>query len=316
MGLLPIASPLVSYVFIKEDKQMKRTFTILLILSFAVIILLGPEASSKAAEQKDKSTQANDVPKRRHKRFELPDEKVDRIINRLKETDPEKAEELAKPRTEDPEKFKAELKEAVRAGVVKRVGPRKKPAVKPDFGPGVRQGAWHSGPKDEISDLMNKKYDEHLEWLRENYPQQAETLSKLKENQPDTYREQIALSLKEYGEIAEASKNNPQLAEMLKEGLGLKEQRDKLLEKIRVTTDEGEKEKLVRELEGVVSRNFALVAKRKQIEHEQLLKKLEKLQEKIKQSEAEVKKWEDAKFRNKETKAHVEDLISGKENLK
>ncbi|MHC4456615.1 MAG: hypothetical protein ACYS0I_05895, partial [Planctomycetota bacterium] len=137
-----------------------------------------------------------------------------------------------------------------------------------------------------------------------------------KEKEPDTYRERLRLSLGKYGRIAEASKNNPQLATVLKEDLELKEHAEKLLEEFRTTSDEDKKKKLGKELEQVIGSRYDLSVKKKQIKHEQLLKKLEELRQKVKESEADIQKWIDAKFKNEKVNAAVEGLTTGKEQLK
>jgi flagellar motor protein MotB len=119
--------------------------------------------------------------------------------------------------------------------------------------------------------------------------------------------------LKKYRRIFEAEKENPELAKVLKEDLELKEKRNKLLRRIRASTNDAEKKRLTKELEEVVSSRFDLIVKRKQIEYEQLSKKLEKLKEQVKRSEAEVEKWENVK--DKEVKQRLEELISRAEKF-
>jgi hypothetical protein len=70
------------------------------------------------------------------------------------------------------------------------------------------------------------------------------------------------------------------------------------------------------QLNEVVGKRFDLIVKRKQIEYERLLEKLEKLKKEVKESEAEVDKWNDAKFKQENVKTRVEDLVSGKEKFR
>ena len=161
-----------------------------------------------------------------------------------------------------------------------------------------------------IRERARERYAEYIEWLEENYPEEAEKLAELRESKPELYMRQIALSLKKYGRIAEAAKENPQLAEVLKESLQLTKQRDKLIRKIRKATDEDEKKKMVEELKEVISSKFDLIVKRKQMAYEQLRKELEKLQKEVKKNEAEAEKWKDPEFKNESVKARVEELIS------
>ena len=68
-------------------------------------------------------------------------------------------------------------------------------------------------------DVFWKCRNEHIEWLEQNYPDEAKKLAELREKDPGLYMRKLGLSLKKYGKIAEASRENPQLAEVLKEDL-------------------------------------------------------------------------------------------------
>ena len=84
---------------------------------------------------------------------------------------------------------------------------------------------------------------------------------------------QLGLSLKKYGRIAEAARENPRLAEVLKKDLELRQQQDKLLEEIKAAGDK-DKEELVKDLKEVLNNRFDVIVERKQIEYEQLSKSL------------------------------------------
>ncbi|MBA7708375.1 hypothetical protein ES703_117273 [subsurface metagenome] len=94
----------------------------------------------------------------------------------------------------------------------------------------------------------------------------------------------------------------------------LKGKRDKLLGKIRAASDKDEKKELVENLEEVISSRFDLIVRRKQVEYEQLHKKLEKLQKRVKQSEAEVEKWK--KVKSEKVKERLKELISRSEKFR
>ena len=121
------------------------------------------------------------------------------------------------------------------------------------------------------------------------------------------------LSKKQYGRIAEATRENPKLAKVLKEDLELKKKRDKLLGRIRAVSDEKKKKELTAQLEEIVGDRFDLIVRRKQIRYEQLRKKLEKLKKQVKQSEAEVEKWNELK--DEKVKERLEELISQTEKF-
>ena len=111
------AAPDGSVISLSEGKEMRRTYSTQFVLLLATIMLLSCGVFSEAAENKDKSN----APDSAQPQPGLSEERVDRIINRLKQTDSEKAEELEKLRQEDPEKFKAELNETMRARFAEKV---------------------------------------------------------------------------------------------------------------------------------------------------------------------------------------------------
>jgi myosin heavy subunit len=162
---------------------------------------------------------------------------------------------------------------------------------------------------------MPWRYDKYLNWLKENYAEEAKKLAELSTKDIDLYSKQLKLSLKKYGRIAEAAIENPQLAAVLKEDLALKQQQDKLLGQIKTAGDK-EKEELVKELKEVLNHRFDAILKRKQIEYEQLLKKLERLKKEVEQRNAKVEKWKDAGFKNESVKARLEELLSKTDEFK
>jgi len=322
---------------------MKTNYGKILVLIVSAAILLAAPLPCRAGENKEENIWREDRPRwgLRRKGFELTEEVIERMMNRLAEADPEKAEELKKLRDEDPEKFKAELRKVMRERFGERhregmerggrwggrrlradanrplMGPggRGKPAgVGPGpGGPGERRG----GQRREMTrGRMRERHGEFIEWFKKNYPEEAEELAKLRKEKPELYRRKVELCLRRYRRIFEAAEENPELAQVLKEAIEINEERNELLKKIKATNDEAEKKELIEQLEDVLGKKFDLIVKRKQIRYEHLLKKLEELKNEVKESEAEVEKWKDAEFKNKNVKAHVEELISGIEKFK
>jgi hypothetical protein len=126
------------------------------------------------------------------------------------------------------------------------------------------------------------------------------------------YRKHLEFSLKKYGKIAEAARENPRLAEVLKKDLELRQQQDKLLEEIEAAGDK-DKEALIKDLKEVVNNRFDVIVERKQIEYEQLIEKLETLKKDVEQRKAKMEKWKDAQFKEDSVKARIEELL-GKSN--
>jgi len=167
-------------------------------------------------------------------------------------------------------------------------------------------------PREQIREAFRERLQERvtelLEWLKKNYPEEAQKLTDLKDKNPDLYRRQVALSFRKYGRIMEASLENPELADVFKKDMELRKQQHELLEKIKATANNDEKTKLTAELEQVISDRFDVIVKRKQAEYEQLLKRLENLKEEVNTSKAEIEKWKQTK--DEKVKERLNELMS------
>jgi len=254
------------------------------------------------ARQSEKSTTPKDEPEHR----KLTDQTVERIMQRLAETDPEKAEELQKLRDKDTDEFKRQLRNIQR----ERFAEHRRPAE-----PGFVMDDRPSGGRRRRGE-MRQRFVEYLEELEKIYPEEAKKLAEMKEKQPDVYRRRVGLSYRRYGRIVEKAKDDPNLAQVLKENFELKKERNELVEKIKAASDEGKKKKLNRELEEVLSKRFDALVKWKQIEYELLLERLERLKEEIKKSKVNIKKWKDDKFKEENIKAHIKELLSPEKDKK
>ncbi|UCC22743.1 MAG: hypothetical protein JSW23_01350 [Planctomycetota bacterium] len=273
-----------------------------------------------AAGEEEEDFWGEDRPRGRQGRLELTDERIEQIMERLKEAEPEKAEELKKLQEEDPNEFKAELRKTMREGFGKRQRERGKKGAKRGHGggpPGYGPPGYGWPPGYGPPGLgYGVQYGELLGWLDKNYPEEAERLRGMREDRPELYMKRMGLGLRRYGRIMEAEKENPELAAVLKEDLELKQQRDRLLRQIRKATDEQEKEKLVGELNGVVGARFDLIVKRKQMEYEELRKRLERLRREVEKSQANVEKWKDGDYKAANVKARVVELVGVDEEFK
>ena len=273
------------------------------------------KGNAAAVEQEVEVIRPENKPKRWHRRLELTDKIIERVMNGLKQTEPEKAKKLAKLQAKDPAKFEAEIRKVMRKQLSERGrgGRKARPgADTPIARAGVPCEQTRGRGKETIRERMRQRHSEYLEWLELNYPEQAKKLAELRQAKPELYMRRIALSMRKYGRIAEAAKENPELAEVLKEDLELKGKRDKLLRKIRAASDD-ERAELTEELKEVIGSRFDLIVKRKQIAYEQLRKKLEELKEQVKQSEAEVEKSKE--FKDEKVKERLEKLISRTERF-
>ena len=220
-------------------------------------------------------------------RFDLTDEEIDRIMEGLKERSPEKAKDLEKLREKEPEKFNAELRRHAREELRKVTGER-------------------------IEKLHKERRVRFLEWLAKNVPDEAEELAKLKEISPDLYDQKYELVWKKYGRIYNESRRNPELEKVLIEDLRLQKRRDQLLGKINASENQREKKKLTEELKEVVGHRYDLIVRRKQIAYERLLKWLEELQNRIKESRTDIRRAQDTKVKAENTKKRTQELLEEK----
>ncbi len=106
-----------------------------------------------------------------------------------------------------------------------------------------RGGGSRGGGRGERMQRMQRKHEEYLDWLKENYPQEAQELEKVRQENPELYMRRVMRSGRKYGRIAEAAKDNPELAAVLKEDLELKDERDEIVQKLR-SAEDGDKEAL------------------------------------------------------------------------
>jgi hypothetical protein len=228
------------------------------------------EAGSVPVESK--SGAVKNVVKMEPTKAAFSPERADQMLTHLKKTDPNEAARLEKLRTENPERFWAELHRAMRAKYSKDIVPikvqKEKEGFKPlaDRTPKPNSSPHHAG-------LPDKAYEQHRD-------------------------------------IKKVSQDNSLMAENLKEELRVDEQIKKKIEDIKKASDDTQKQKLTGELKGLVGKKVDLNLKKKRLEHEQTLIKLAKLQEQIKANEAELKKQESADARSSRIDAMMKDMLS------
>jgi len=283
-----------------------------LALLVGLLVIAGPAACFAAQPQDSNNIWLDEKAGRGAGRFELKDEAIERIMQRIRRADPQRADELAKLRTQDPDAFKNKLRAAMREQFGRRMQQQR--AERPEQMRGHREPAMRlkgQVPQREMMrERMREQNAEYIEWLGQNFPDEAEKLEQLQKEKPELYMRKLMVSLKKYGRIFRASKDNPELAAVLKKDMALKQRRHELTSRIKSTTDKSAKDVLISELEDVIGRRFDLIVKRKQIAYEQLAKKLEELQKEVKSREADVEKWKSPQFKEQNVKARVKELLS------
>ncbi len=324
-----------------KDKEMKTSYKIILVLIMAITaIILSPlpcPAAEKAVYAESSAASAGteediwqediDLDAPMSQRPELTDERIEHIMNQMAQADPQEAQRLAKLRDEDPNKFKGEIRKVMHERFGERMRARgvrrsERELGMPPMGPegrkpgqrGMRMMEAEERETEQRGMRIRERERECIEWMRKNYPAEVNELTELSKKNPELYTRKLDINCRRYRRIMEASEENPELANVLKKDLELKQERDKLLGRIR-TADKADKQKLIKELEGIVSSQFDLIVKQRQIRYEQMRKRLERLQKQVQQGESEVEKWNSAEFKNKSVKARVEELISKTEKF-
>jgi hypothetical protein len=295
------------------------------VLALCLIIVGTGWGITRAGEMKNEEQLAPPPPGAANAAMQSPEaqnERFEAILNHLRETDPNKANELTQLKGKDPQAFQAEIRKMMREHFEARMReqtpqqqgqqPRRPDDKQMGDTPGPRMG--HGGPE-MMRDWMKEKSDEYIKWLDSNYPDEAARLKQLKAEDPDQYMRAVMISGRKYGPIFFASKDNPQLATVLKEQMTLKDKRSALLKQIKATTDEKQKKDLMTELEKVVGQQFDLIVKRKQIAYEDLTKRLEGLKKEVDDKKAEVEKWKGQDFKNQRVKERIDELLNETEKF-
>ena len=258
------------------------------VISFVAATLLAiPCSAGQASEEKAEDVWSGEGPRpgaRRARTFELTEEETARLIESLKKSNPEKAKEVEKLQETDKPRFYDELRR--HAG--------------DEYGTIVRE---------RIDKWRAQRRDEFLAWLKKDYPRQAEELAKLKTKE-EAYQKKYDLLRGTYWRIYEEEKRNPELATVLKADLELLDRRNSLLERFKRTKDKKEKDKVMGQLDEVVSRRFDLIVRKKQIAYEWLLDRIRQLQEQLHESRDEIKQWQDKDFKDGNVKERLKELIN------
>jgi len=294
-----------------KHKAISALLAAILPLCFAAAVPFNP------ADKGDDYLLITDEPNRQPKEFAPPERRIERIMSWLEENNPEKAKELKQLRTENPEKFRTEIGKIARERFRESWSKRREKMAGLGFEPGPNMPfAGPLGPnepprehmREAFRERMQERESEILEWLKKNYPEEAQKLAELKEKDPNLYGRQMATSFRKYGRIMELISEYPELADVFKKDMELRRQQHELLEKIKVATNDDEKKKLTAELEQVIGDRFDIIVKRKQAEYEQLLKRLENLKQEVNRSNAEIEGWKQTK--NEKVKERLNELMS------
>jgi len=285
---------------------MEKSLIAIVAFAVAAALLVGAPAALRAQEDNDGNFWADDEKRPPSPRFELTAERIEHLMERLKDAEPAKARHLEQLRRDDPKAFEAEIRELMRQRIARRIRAgtgqderrgrfMRRPEHKRPGPPGARRGP-------------RMPSDAFIKWLEENYPEEAERIKDLKQTNLELFRTRAALLRQRYGRAFRAAQDNPELAEILKQDLELTRRRNRLLRQIRAAGPD-ERAELMRELTEVVSRRYDLILERKQIEIQQLLERLARLQAEVNNSRAQLENWKDPDSKNSNVEKRVDELV-------
>lgn len=259
-------------------------------LTIAVGLLIASQAGAQQRDPQEDIWEEEPAPSQPPWQRWLDDQTIDRIMKGIQQRDPTKAKELTDLRKKNVDEFKQEL---------------------------IQQGGKEIEQitREQMEARRQKDQAEFADWLKANYPKDAEVLTKAKEKDPQVYLKSYDRLWLQYGSIFQA-RSSPELMALLKEDLELRKKRDDLVGKIQQEKAQDKKQALGAELRNVVFRRYDIIVRRKEIAYEQLQKKLEALQKRIQESQTQIRKWKDPGTKQKNVQQHVESLTEGKVTFK
>ena len=255
------------------------------------ILAAGLAAAQPAAEP----TQAkNDIWKDEPKEMQSPwwqrdlsEDVINRIMKGIQQRDAAKAKQLSELRQKNPEQFKAQLREQGQIELDQII-------------------------RERLDARRQDRNTRFVEWLKANYPSEELALAKLKERDPQLYISGFDRLMKQYGYIFEADSSNPELGRVLKEDFELRKREDELCKQIRNEKSEAKRQALGAEFQDVVAKRYDLLVRRKEIAYELLLKKLDELQNQVRESKDEIGRWRDPKIKQENVKQRTKSRTDNK----
>ena len=255
----------------------------------------------------------------------ITEEQIKGIMRHIAENNPEKAEHLRQLREKNPQEFREQMRliggwgdrngkqqKGRGQGHDERTRAQRGGQSKGEKGKERMPGRGMPGRGGGFGGRMAERHDEYVKWFKKEFPEKAQKMEALREKYPEKYMKLMQGCQKKYSPIMKAQKSNPQLAKVLKEDILLRSQRDQLLKELR-SADKKESKALKKELEEVVSSRFDIILKKKQLRYEEMLKRLQALEKKVNEQQAEVESLKDKK--NETIEQRIEELVGKTEKI-
>lgn len=222
---------------------------------------------------------------------DLAPEQIERIMKGIEQRDPAKAKALSELRQKEPALFMTEIREQGRPEIEQMYRERRET-------------------------LRQERNSRFMDWLRTNYPGEEQAMAKLKERDPQLYLAAFDNAMNRYGYIFDAENSNPELGAVLKEDFDLRKRSDELCCSLRTEKSDAKRQAIGAELQEVVAHRYDLIVRRKEIAYEQLLKRLEELQQQVTESKDDIARYKDAKIKRENVRQRIRELTENKVRFK
>ena len=226
----------------------------------------------------------------------LTEQQIDRFLARLSQTNAERAGELEKMRITNPQQFRWEIREEMANRFFQST--RQPTAADTKPAPSAPPAAVPAPP----SEAVQKRHGELIVWLEKNFPRQA---GELKAN-PAPSAERITELLNRYDPVMRAERSNPPLAEAMIEDIKTQIRCDELLMDLPYANPE-EREAIIKELDELTAKRFDLIVRKRELQHELLRRRLNRLQQELDTQKQEMDLLKSAK--EPSVKQRVKELV-------
>ncbi len=264
-----------------------------------------------------------------------------KLLELIDRTNPERGRQLRELRDTNPQEFEKEIDETAKK-MRERLGDPHKRNKEPDaVTRATDKGDWNKpsakedeskrpetqarkgfgdvskrigAARDSYMELMRKRNEEFVEWLKVNYPEKAVEFEKASEANPErAFRDLMPVMMK-YRDIFETEKKNPELASLMKKDIDLLEREGEILTAAKISEKEKDKEKLTAELNSIVAARFDLILMKRQMRFDELKERLAQLENEIKKQEADLEEL--SKQRDEQINKRVTELLSADSQIK
>lgn len=182
------------------------------------------------------------------------------------------------------------------------------------------EGTKKSTPKPEVklpefkgSDIQfTEDEQKFFVYLNKYFPEEASGLEPFESN-PKTYQKRFREKKSQFRRLWKGYKHNHKYGELLVQEVKLRRKRMAKLNELKAAEKKAVKQKLRAELKDIVSKEFDIAVKIKEIKYNWLRLRIKRLEKELDRRQEEVKKLLNQK--DSEVKKRVEELVNGEEKI-